>query len=102
VRDQNRNVLPAISERRQKDEEGVQPIVQIAAKLTASDHLDHVPIRCRHQRDIHFVCATPVQSLELLFLQHGQQLRLQRRMEVAYFVQKQRVVVGHFVINNRY
>src|SRR6266446_5433375 len=38
------NICPALSQRWQKDGEHVQPIVQIAAKLTASDHLRKIPI----------------------------------------------------------
>src|SRR6266403_1457129 len=51
----NGNVFPALSERRQQDWEDVQTIIQITAKLTASDHLDQIPIGCGYQTDIHFV-----------------------------------------------
>src|SRR5215472_9496797 len=39
-------------------------------------------------------------TFELLFLQDPQQFRLQRRRNVAYFVQKQRAFVGHFEAAN--
>src|SRR4029077_15770555 len=73
-----------------------QTIVQIAAKLSASHHLHEIPIRCSYQPDIHLVRTTAPQALEFLLLQDAQQLRLQRRRNVAYFVQKQRAFVGHF------
>src|SRR4029077_18174738 len=73
-----------------------QTIVQIAAKLSASHHLHEIPIRCSYQPDIHLVRTTAPQALEFLLLQDAQQLRLQRRRDVAYFVQKQRAFVGHF------
>src|SRR5882724_4215842 len=40
--------------------------------------------------------STASQSLELLFLQDTQQLRLQRRGDIAHFVQEQRAFVSHF------
>src|SRR6266852_2860144 len=39
MRDKSRDVFPALSERRQQDGEDVQTIIQVTAKLTASDHL---------------------------------------------------------------
>src|SRR6185369_17088378 len=44
----------------------------------------------------HLVRATAAKSLELLFLQYAQQLRLQLGRDVAYLVQKQRTFVSHF------
>src|SRR6266478_7991566 len=58
MRDKNRNVFPALSERRQQDGEDVQTIIQVTAKLPASYHLDQIPIGCGYKPDIHFVCAT--------------------------------------------
>src|SRR6266403_5181677 len=58
MRDKNRNVFPALSERRQQDGEDVQTIVQITPKLPASYHLDQIPIGCGYKPDIHLVCAT--------------------------------------------
>src|SRR6266481_7849599 len=40
MRDKSRNVFPALSERWQQDGEDVQTIIQVTAKLPASDHLD--------------------------------------------------------------
>src|SRR5277367_5045571 len=58
MRDKNRNVFPALSERWQQDREDVQTIIQITAKLPAIDHLDEMPIGRGYQPDIHFVRAT--------------------------------------------
>src|ERR1700722_12263683 len=90
------NVFPALSQRRQQDGEDVQTIIHITAKLPASHHLHQIAIGRGDQPDIHFVGAPAAQSLELLLLQHAQQLRLQRRGDVAYFVEKQRTFVSHF------
>src|SRR4029077_5517573 len=58
MRNKSRNVFPALSQRRQRYREDIQTIVQVTAKLPASDHLDETPIACRDQPDIHFVRAT--------------------------------------------
>src|SRR5580692_11985689 len=90
------NVFPALSQRWQQDGEHVQTIIQVAAKLTPSYHVDEIPIGCGHEPDIYFVGSPASQSLELLFLKHTQQLWLQRRGDVADLVQEQRPLVGHF------
>src|SRR6267154_6317717 len=66
MRNKSRNVFPALSERRQQDWEDIQTIVQVTAKLPASDHLDETPIACRDQPDIHFVRATAAETLVFL------------------------------------
>src|SRR5258708_3981496 len=96
MRDKSRNVFPALSEGRQQEGENIQTIIQVTAKLPASDHLREISIRCGHQSDIYFMSSTAAQSLELLFLQHTQQFRLQGRGDVTYLVQEQRAFVGHF------
>src|SRR3984957_12444303 len=58
MRDQSWNIFPALSERRQQDGEDVQPIIQVTAKLPASDHLLQIAIGRGYQPDIHFVRAT--------------------------------------------
>src|ERR1700740_349486 len=55
MRDKCRNVLTALSQRRQQNGEDVQAIVQITTKLTASNHPSEIPIGCRYQPDVHFV-----------------------------------------------
>src|SRR6267154_6501064 len=64
MRDKSRNVFPALSEGRQQEGENIQTIIQVTAKLPASDHLREIPIRCGHQSDIYFVSSTAAQSLE--------------------------------------
>src|SRR5580658_735540 len=95
MRHKRGNVFAALAQRGKNDGKDIQTIVQIIAELTASDHLDEIPIGCGHQPNVHLVSATASQALELLFLQHAQQFWLQGGKDVAYFVQKQRALVGH-------
>src|ERR1700683_3856589 len=39
MRDKNRNVFPALSERGQQERENIQAVIQVTAKLPASDHI---------------------------------------------------------------
>src|SRR5271154_6181549 len=58
MRDQSRNVFPALSKRGQQDGEDIQTIIQITAKLPASYHLHEIPIGRCYQPDFHLVRAT--------------------------------------------
>src|SRR5579872_629805 len=58
MRDKSRYVFSALSERGEQYREDIQTIVQITAKLPATDHLYEISICCGHQPDIHFVRAT--------------------------------------------
>ena len=44
--------------------------------------------------------TSAAQTLELLFLQNAQQLRLQRRWNIPYFIQEKRAFVGEFETAN--
>src|ERR1700722_20905697 len=48
MRHKRGDILPALSQRWQHDGEDIQTIIQIAAKLPASDHLDEIPIGRRY------------------------------------------------------
>ena len=76
------------------DGKHVQPVVQIAAELFFRDHRDEVAIRRGDQPDVHADRSRAAQPLELLFLQHPQQLRLQLQRNVADFVEEQRAAVA--------
>jgi DNA-binding NtrC family response regulator len=83
-------LLPALRERREDIPALVTHFVKLFSRRMGT------PIGCRDQPDIHLVRATAPQAPEFLLLQHSQQLGLQRRRDVAYFVQEQRPFVSHF------
>ena len=96
VRHQRRNVFAAVAQRRQQNGKHVQTVVEIAAKLTPIRHLHQITICGSHQPNVDLMSAGAAQALELLFLQNAQQLRLQRRRNVAHFIQEKRALVGQF------
>ncbi len=82
-----------LSQRRQHEWEDVQAVVEIAAEKAIGDHRGQIAVGSRHESyvDANRLCAA--QALELLFLQHAKQLRLQLGRNVAGFVQEQRPLV---------
>src|ERR1700751_688526 len=55
---------------------------------------------CRNQPDVDAMRPATSQTLELLFLQDPQQLRLQRQGQISNFVQEKGPCVGHFEAAN--
>src|ERR1700722_5613537 len=90
-----RNIFAALAQCRQQKREDVQPIIEIAAELTTRYHLSQIAIGCSNEPNIDFVSSTASEPLELLLLQHTQQLRLQSMRNVADFVQEKRALVRH-------
>src|SRR6266700_1611247 len=54
----------------------------------------------RNQPNVHFVGASAAQAFELLFLQNAEQFRLQRRWDVAYFVQEECALISELETPN--
>ena len=75
------------------DREHVQPVVEVAAELLVGDHRDEVAVRRRHQPDVDANRPGAAEALELLLLQHAQQLGLQLQRNVADLVEEQRAAV---------
>ena len=91
--DQPRDVVTAFSQRRQHDREDVQAVVEVFAEAAVGDHSRQVAVRGRHQAHVHLDRLRAAQALELLLLQHAEQLGLQLRRDVADLVEEQRPLV---------
>ena len=83
-----------------RDREDVEPIIQIAAKLTVLDHLLQIAVGGGYEPDIHVFNLGTAQPFKLSFLHGAQQLRLNFEGDVANFVQKQCAHVGEFKPSN--
>jgi len=88
-------VLGMIAQRRRRDREHFQAVVEITPEELVPHHLREVPVRGRHQPDVDGDRLGAAQSLERLLLQCAQQLRLEIQGNIAYFVQKQRPSMSH-------
>src|SRR5271167_2723389 len=68
MRHQGRNVFAAFTQRRQKDREHIQTVVQIAPVFATIHHFHQIPIRRGNEADVHLVSSRASKSLEFLFL----------------------------------
>ena len=73
---EQRNVLPAVSERRNFDREDADPIVEIGAENPIGHFLAQVPVRRRDDSHVDLLGPARAETLELSVLQHAQQLPL--------------------------
>jgi hypothetical protein len=94
VRYEDRNILAALSQRRQLDRKHVQAKVEVATEFAISHHPRKIAMGGSYQPHIHLVSPAASQALEFLFLQYAQKFRLQRRRNIAYFIQKEGTLVG--------
>ena len=90
---ERRNVIGPLAQRRIENRKDVEAIVEIAAELLVGDHLREIAVGCRDEPDVDADGAGAAQPLELLLLQHTQELRLQLERDVADFVEEQRAAV---------
>ena len=72
----------------------VQPVVEIAPEASRLDHRLEVAVRRRDQAHVDAQRARAAEALELLLLEHAQELRLELDRDVAHFVQEERSAVG--------
>ena len=70
-----------IAQRRRRDREHLQPVVEIAAEKLIAHHLGQIPVGCRHQPDVDGDGARAAQPLKRLLLQSPQQFGLQIQAE---------------------
>jgi hypothetical protein len=89
-------IRQALAQRRQPDRKHAQAAVQIRSETPMGDQLLEVDGAGGDQPQVDLDEAVRSQRLDLLVLQHAQQLRLQRQRQIADFVQEQRPAVGQF------
>ena len=74
--DQRLDVLGALPQRRDADREDVQAVVEVVAEPVFVNHLNEVPIRCCDQTDVDLDRPGAADALELVLLEHAEELRL--------------------------
>ena len=94
VADQPRDVVAALPQGRQHHRKDVQPVVEVFTETVVGDHLRQVAVRGRHQPHVHLDRLRSAEALELLLLEHAQQLGLQLRRDVADLIEEQRPLMG--------
>src|SRR5215470_12836626 len=96
IANQQWNVIPPLSKRRNMDWEHIQPVVEVAPKLAVLNHLFQIAIRRGHETHIDSFCMSAPQAFELAFLQSTQELGLDFHRNIANFVEKQGPLIRQF------
>src|SRR2546430_11456982 len=89
VIDERVDVLRPLTEGRYRDREDVQAVVQIVTEAAPFDHPGEVAVRGGDQTDVDGDRPCPAETLELVFLQHAQELRLQLEWDPAHLRQEE-------------
>ena len=93
---QQRDVLGALTQRRQCNRHDVQAVVQVHAELAAVGRRLQIHLGRRHHTAIDRYAGVAAQPLDAALLQRAQQLGLQCQRHRFDLVQKQRAAVGVF------
>ena len=86
---QKRNVLDAIAQRRNFDRDHAEPKEQVAAEPAGFRFGGEIPIRRRDDSNVDLDRRRSADALELLFLEHSQQLRLEIESHLRDFIEQQ-------------
>src|SRR5579875_2732974 len=90
---QQRNVLTPFPQRWQMERHDVEPVVKIFAETALAHRLLQVEVGGRNDAHIDLNGLRAANALQLLFLEHAQQLGLRFKRQVADFVEKDRAAV---------
>src|SRR5262245_3503766 len=88
------NVVPTIAQRRQHDREHTKTIKQIEPEAAFGDFPLQIAVGGRDHPDVDAARDIVAHALELAFLQHAQQLRLEIERDLSDLVEKQRTAIG--------
>ena len=92
--DQQRDVVAALAQRRQRDLRDVQAEEEIPPELPLLDHAREIAVRGGHDADVDLARALAADPPQLALLQDAQQLALHAGRHLADLVEEQRAAVG--------
>ena len=92
---QRGHVLFPFPQRRKKNGNDGQPVIQVLPKMTLAYRALQVAIRGRDHANVHLDVAHTTDAPDDLVLQHPQELCLKQRRKLSNLIQKQRSLVGH-------
>ena len=91
--DEQRDVIDALAQRRQQDGDDVEPIVEVVAELPFLHHLLEVAVRRGDDAHIDMHRLLAAYAVELLLLEHAQQLDLHVLVHLRDLIEEDRAVV---------
>src|SRR5262249_60423626 len=83
VGDEERNVLPALAERRHRDLDDTDAVEEVAPEPPEPDRLLEIAVRRRDEADVHLAPAVGADALHHAVLEHAQPPRLERGRGLA-------------------
>ena len=92
--DRQRNVVLALAQRREKDVDDVQAVVEVLAEPPVLDHLPQVAVRGGDDAHVDLDRVHAAEPHELALLHHAQQLGLGLGRDVADLVEEDAALVG--------
>ena len=95
-RGEQRDVLAPLAQRRQLDADDREPLEQVAAEAALPDRLLEVDVGRGNQAGVRAQCLGPADAVELLVLEHAQELGLDRRRQITDLVEEHGPLVGQF------
>ena len=93
---EQQDVARPLAERGQRQLEHTQPVIEVFAQLAVGDGCARIAVRRRDDADVRLDRFRTTQPLKLSFLQHPQELRLDRRRHLPDLVEKQYAAAGLF------
>ena len=91
---QGRDVFHAFAQRRQRNREDIQAVIQVFAKLLGRHRIQQVLVGGGNYPYIYLALAGVAYRLDNPLLQGAQNLGLQRQGHITHLIQKQRALVG--------
>src|SRR5690606_28309460 len=91
---QRREVLLALAQRRHRDLDHLEAVVEVMPKPAGCNGGLQVAIGRGNEPDIHLDRLCAADTLELAFLQHAEELHLKRRRDIADLIQEERAPIG--------
>ena len=91
---QRHDVVLALAQRRHLDRDDVQAVVEVLAELAGLHHRRQIAVGRGDQPDVDAQRPRAAEPLELVLLEHAQDLGLRARAHVADLVEEQRAAVG--------
>src|SRR5262245_44692339 len=94
MRDQRRDVLGPLSQWRDLDRQRGDSVIKVFSKKPLADELLEIFVRGGNHAHVYFARSTLTKGVNLAFLKKPEQLRLQRKRQVADLVEEQSAVLS--------
>ena len=92
---EQRDVLAPLAQRRQRNRDDVQAVIQVLAELAFGDELLEIALGAGDGAHVHRHRSRAAHALDDAVLQHAQQLHLHRQRHLVHVVEEDGAAFGH-------